>query len=96
MVDVYLFTQYISITTVVVCFLIGFIIKNYTKLDNKLIPLIMFFAGIMIKVGSAYYNGDIITPMLFVSGALSGLASSGAYDMIAKSLWLNINAKKND
>lgn len=96
MVDTSLITQFLIIPIIALCFVIGFVIKNYTKLPNKYIPLIMLVCGIIFNVILTITSSDKITIMTFISGAISGLASTGSYELIRNALGLNPTNKTND
>ena len=58
---------------------IGFIIKySLSFIDNKYIPLIMGITGIAFNI---FVNSGSITPVVIVGGLISGLASTGLYEM---------------
>ena len=91
--------SYLIIGVIVTCFVIGYVIKHYTKIPNEYIPIIMLCLGVIINVlltisTTNYETGGANTVNLvtIISGALSGLASCGLYDMLSKSLGL----KKQD
>lgn len=91
--------DYFSIVVVLACFVTGYIIKHYTKLDNNYIPLIMISVGIIVNtlLNIPIDEGDPgITVTTLVTGAVSGLASSGLYEMVAKSLGLKKEEKKEE
>lgn len=81
-------SAYFNIGVIVTCFLVGFIIKNYTKAPNNYIPLIMVLTGIVANVTISINNGTTVNMDTILSGGISGLASSGSYDLIFKSLGL--------
>ena len=80
-------TSYLVVPVILICCLIGYVIKNYTKLNNKNIPVIMLIVGSISNIGIALSNGDVVTVSTVLAGAISGLASSGFYDVITKSLF---------
>lgn len=71
--------DYIVIGVIIICLIVGFILKNLVKTDkiNKFIPLIMAVLGILLNV---WFSGWVFNPTVFIGGLVSGLASSGAYD----------------
>lgn len=91
--------SYLIIGVIVTCFVIGYVIKHYTKIPNEYIPIIMLCLGVIINVlltisTTNYETGEpnAVNLVTIISGALSGLASCGLYDMLSKSLGL----KKQD
>lgn len=63
----------------VICYLVGFTVKQ-TKLDNKWIPSIVGFLGMILgivgwKVVADYPANDILTALAV--GVVSGLAATG-------------------
>lgn len=90
------FSNYIVITVVAFCFIIGFYIKNYTKIPNKFIPLIMLGCGVIFNVILAVIHNDTLSLTTFLSGAISGLSSCGTYDFLSKSLNFSKNEDSND
>ena len=78
MVDLQIFTSLISPIIVIACLIVGYIIKNAvpSKIINKWIPLILAAMGIGLN---CWFLGifDFNTVM---TGAASGLASTGLYE----------------
>ena len=87
--------NYFVISVVIVCFITGYVIRNHTKLDNKYIPLLMIAVGMIANTADTVMGGDMATLGTLVSGAVSGLASSGFYDLLAKSFGLMGNNSSN-
>lgn len=78
--DLSVLTQYLSVVVVGICLCVGYTIKNSLDfIPNKYIPLIMLVLGlisnILINLG-VKINADVI-----LVGMLSGLASTGLYEM---------------
>ena len=88
--------QYISIGVVIACYIIGWVIKNYFPIiKSKYIPLIMLICGIIINITFSIIDGSGITPIVLIAGAISGLSSSGTYELFTKSMGLNLNLKND-
>ena len=58
---------------------VGYIIKHFLPLDNKCIPLIM---GAMVIVLNIWVSGWVFTPQILLGGLASGLAATGAFELI--------------
>lgn len=87
MIDVTIFSGLLVIPVVIICFLMGYVIKNYTPIKNKNIPLIMMVLGVVINVVLTLTDKNTgLNLMTFVSGAVSGLASTGSYELIKNSM----------
>lgn len=62
-----------------ICLCLGYIVKKWIKdLDNKFIPTICAFMGLILAV---WINGWSINPSVILSGLFSGLASTGLHQM---------------
>ena len=71
--------DYIVLIVLAFCVCIGYIIKNSLSfIDNKYIPLIMGILGITFNI---FVNNWTITPTIIVAGLVSGLASSGSWEL---------------
>lgn len=71
--------DYLVIIVLVVSVGTGYIIK--TSLDfipNKYIPLIMGCIGVLFNI---YANSWVVSPDIIASGLISGLASTGLYEL---------------
>lgn len=73
--------SYVVALVVATCACIGYIIKNIIPVDkiNRFIPLIMGCTGVFLNV---WLNHWTITPDIFIEGLASGLASTGAFEMV--------------
>ncbi len=71
--------DYFVITIVLICLIVGYILKNIVTTDkiNKFIPLIMALLGVLLNL---WINDWCFTIEILLGGLASGLASSGAYD----------------
>ena len=77
--DLSALTQYLSIVVVGICLCIGYVIKNSLDfIPNKYIPLIMLVLGLAINL---LMNLNGINAEVILTGMLSGLASTGMYEM---------------
>lgn len=87
-------TSFVNVTIVLVCFLLGYLIKHYTKINNKNIPLIMIITGIVISILLCVINKTHIDLHTILSGALSGLASSGSKEFLSQTFGVGSSDKE--
>jgi hypothetical protein len=79
--------QYVVALIVGICLAFGYIIKHSLSfIPNKYIPLIMGITGVILNV---WLNNWTFSPVILLGGMASGLASTGAFEMIR-----NITGKK--
>jgi len=72
--------QYIVLVVMGICFAVGYIIKNSVPaIPNKYIPLIMGVLGVVLN---AWVNSFAFTPEILLGGLASGLASTGAFEVV--------------
>lgn len=72
--------DYIVVLVVGICLSIGYIIKNsFSFIPNKYIPLIMGVLGVVLNT---WLNGWGFTPEILLGGLASGLASTGAFELV--------------
>lgn len=70
---------YVNIVTMGICLCVGYSLKTaFSKFPNQYIPLMMLLAGTVINVLVAK-SFDEVT---ILSGMISGLASTGSYEML--------------
>lgn len=68
---------------VVLCACTGYVIKMWIKdVDNKLIPTIVIVEGIVLSVIISTTGGEPLTVQVLGGGAVSGLMSTGCYELI--------------
>lgn len=74
--------DYLVLIVVGICLCVGYVIKNLIPTDavNKFIPLIMAVLGVGLNV----WINFAVTPEVILGGLLSGLASTGMYEMFAQ------------
>lgn len=84
--------SFINLPIVAVCFLMGYVIKNYIKkIPNKYIPLIMIGIGIIVSISISTLSSNMDITKSIISGAISGLASTGSYEFIVNTFGLKTN-----
>lgn len=85
--DISTINNYFIPIVVVFCLCIGYILRNFMPTDNKWIPLTLFVIG---AICGAIVNG--LTFEAIVTGAVSGLASTGLNQAFKQALGLNVRA----
>ena len=83
-----LFNNYIMPVIVGICLIAGYIVKNFTGADNKIIPVVVTVLGVALAV---WMNWPAITPEVILGGAVSGLASTGMHQMFKQ--WIDNGGK---
>ena len=77
--DLTFLNEFLVVIVLAFCLGVGFIIKySLDFIDNKYIPLIMGIVGVTFNV---FVNSGAVTPVVIVGGLISGLASTGLYEM---------------
>lgn len=79
MVEGIVITEFILPIICIACLCVGYVLKNLipgTAID-RFIPLIVCVLGILLNI----WNFGVITLEIVVTGAVSGLASTGLYEM---------------
>lgn len=72
------FSEYLVPMIVMFCLVVGYIVKKWIKdVDNKYIPTIVVITGALCNV---FYSGVSLEAIVF--GAISGLASTGMYELV--------------
>lgn len=80
--DLSFLNEYIVYVDVAICLCVGYIIKKSLDfIPNKYIPLIVGVLGVIINVLSNLNN---ITVHTIAGGLVSGLASTGLYELFSK------------
>lgn len=72
--------DYFSPIILVACLCIGYVVKAVWKSEhvNRFIPLIVMLLGLVLNV---WFEGAITLPVI-VAGMVSGLASTGLYELV--------------
>ncbi len=72
--------QYVVAIVMAICLGVGYIIKKSLDfIPNKFIPLIMGLLGILLN---CWMQGWVLTPQTMLQGLASGLASTGAFELV--------------
>ena len=90
--DLTFITEYISPISLIICLVVGFIIKTCTSNPtlHKLIPCIVAIIGVII----CCWDACAFTPSIIAAGLISGLASTGLYEALDNIL--NLSEKSTD
>lgn len=73
------FNEFITPLIVGICLCAGYAVKHWIKdVSNKIIPTVVAVLGVFLAV---WINGWEITPQALLSGLISGLASTGLYEL---------------
>ena len=82
MFDLSTISTYLVPSVVILCLLVGYIIKNLIPNDsiNRFIPLIVGVLGVAATIFTAVTTGVPITVDGVVAGLSSGLASTGLFE----------------
>ncbi len=77
--DLSVLSQYLSVVVMGICLCVGYVIKNSLDfITNKYIPAIMLVLGTTINI---LMNLNEINAEVILVGMLSGLASTGLYEL---------------
>lgn len=89
--DLNVLLEFINIIVLGICLCVGYVIKNSLSfIPNKYIPLIMLILGVILNI---IFNIPNITGEIILTGMISGLASTGLYEMF-KNLLFKENSEK--
>lgn len=83
-----MFNTYIVPVIVGICMIVGYLIKNFTGADNKVIPAAVALLGVALAI---WMNWPTVTPEIILGGAVSGLASTGMHQMFKQ--WIENGGK---
>lgn len=77
--DISIVTDYFVPIVIAFCLAIGYVVKEWIPTDkiNKFIPLIVSICGLAFNV----WHVGAFTPEAVVGGLISGLASTGLYEL---------------
>jgi len=78
--DLGFLTNYVNVLTLGICLCVGYALKTaFNKFPNKYIPLVGLILGCVINV--LLYLDSGINAEVILSGMISGLSSTGLYEM---------------
>ena len=93
-------TSLISVPVVAACFIVGYMVKNITPLKNKYVPAVVMCTGIITSVILGFVNENEVDASnilnFIITGAISGLASTGSYEFIMHTLKLPGNKEEEN
>lgn len=73
-------SEYVVLIVMGICICFGYIIKHSLSfIDNKYIPLIMGVTGAVLNL---WVNHFTFTPEILLGGLASGLAATGAFELV--------------
>lgn len=81
--DIGFLMEYINLVTLGICLCVGFALKHaeiFEWFGNKYIPLTALVMGTVINILINYQTG--INAAVILGGMISGLASTGLYEML--------------
>lgn len=84
-----IFTNYLIPVIVGLCLVVGFLIKHITSADNRFIPIVVTVLGVALSI---WISWPEITPEVILSGAVSGLASTGMHQLFKQ--WIDNGGKE--
>jgi membrane protein required for beta-lactamase induction len=73
-------SQYVVVIVMAICLAVGYVIKHSLDfLPNRYIPLAMAILGTVLNV---WVNAWAFTPEILLGGLASGLAATGAFELV--------------
>lgn len=79
-----IFTNYLIPVIVGLCLVVGYLFKHVTSADNRFIPIVVTVLGVVLSI---WISWPEITPEVILSGAVSGLASTGMHQLFTQ--WID-------
>lgn len=79
-----IFTNYLIPVIVGLCLVVGYLFKHVTSADNRFIPIVVTVLGVALSI---WISWPEITPEVILSGAVSGLASTGMHQLFKQ--WID-------
>jgi len=73
-------SQFVVVIVMAICLAVGYVIKHSLNfVPNKYIPLVMAILGTVLNV---WVNAWAFTPEILLGGLASGLAATGAFELV--------------
>lgn len=80
--DISYLESYIEPVTMGICIIVGILIKTLKNHQvNQFIPCVVTIIGVVIATVTCMQQGVAVTPPVILSGMVSGLASTGCYEL---------------
>lgn len=80
--DISFLTEYMVPVIVGLCLCVGYVVKHWIDdVNNKIIPTLCAVLGVLLAV---WMHWGAITPEVILSGAVSGLASTGLHQAVVQ------------
>lgn len=93
--DLSFMTGYVNLLTLGICLCVGYALKTaFQKFPNKFIPLAALILGCIINILTNLKTG--ITPQIIFSGMISGLSSTGCYELFKNFLNKEVKTETTD
>lgn len=92
--DLSFLLEYVDLVTLGICLCVGFALKHariFERFGNQYIPLTMLCLGTLIAILTHLGN---VNASVILGGMISGLASTGLYEMLRN--LLSYDGKKDD
>lgn len=78
--NIEILNTWVNPTIVVFCLIVGYAVKHLLpKVSNNIIPTVVVILGIVVALWLNQWA--VVTPDIILSGALSGLASTGLHQL---------------
>lgn len=89
--DLAFLSNYLDPVVLGICLLVGYVLKNtFKKFPNQYIPLVVMVLGTVLAIVLNWKTG--VSASVILGGMVSGLSSTGMYEMLRNTLAL----KKED
>lgn len=84
--NITMLNTWINPTIVAICLIVGYAVKHLLpKVSNRVIPVAVVIVGILCALWMNQWG--VLTPDILLSGALSGLASTGLHQLFKQ--WID-------
>lgn len=84
--NINMLNTWVNPTIVCFCLIVGYAVKHLLpKVSNRIIPTVVVIVGVVVSLWINQWM--VLTPDVLLSGALSGLASTGLHQMFKQ--WID-------
>lgn len=88
--NINMLNTWVNPTIVCFCLIVGYAVKHLLpKVSNRIIPTVVVIVGVVVSLWINQWA--VITPDVILSGALSGLASTGLHQLFKQ--WIDGGGK---